>query len=338
MRLNSIATALPERSWTQSECWAALCDAPVARALKPRSIELLEKVMLGSSGIERRHFCTDALLPIFDKTAQTLSETYEREARALGARALSSALEKADVRDVDALFVCTCTGYLCPGLSSHIAEETSLPTSTYLMDITGAGCGAAIPALRAASNYLTAHPGHRVAVVAVEVCSAAFYVSDDPGVLISLCLFGDGAAALVLDGNDAAGWQFGQFSTLHLPEEREKIRFVNRDGKLCNQLHRAVPGVAASAVQKLYPGNGHNPHVISHAAGRDVLAAIRARLPEQTLTEAAEVLRDCGNMSSPSVLFALERALSGNGSTPDDLWLVSFGAGFSCHGCSVVRR
>ena len=97
---------------------------PVARALKPRSIELLEKVMLGSSGIERRHFCTDALLPIFDKTAQTLSETYEREARALGARALSSALEKADVRDVDALFVCTCTGYLCPGLSSHLAEET----------------------------------------------------------------------------------------------------------------------------------------------------------------------------------------------------------------------
>lgn len=338
MRLHSIATALPERSWSQPECWAALRDARVVRDLKPRSIELLEKVLLGSSGIEKRHFCADDLQPIFDRSAQALSETYEREARALGARALQRALERADVRDVDALFVCTCTGYLCPGLSSHIAEEANLPASTYLMDITGAGCGAAIPALRAASNYLSAHPDHRVAVVAVEVCSAAFYVSDDPGVLISLCLFGDGAAALVFDGKDAAGWRIDRFSTLHLPEEREKIRFVNRDGKLCNQLHRAVPDVAADAVKQLYPSNGHKPHVISHAAGRDVLAAIRARLPEQPLAESAEVLRDCGNMSSPSVLFALERALSGNGSTPDDLWLVSFGAGFSCHGCSVTRN
>ena len=137
---------------------------------------------------------------------------------------------------------------------------------------------------------------------------------------------------------DPTGWRIDRFSTLHLPEEREKIRFVNRDGKLCNQLHRAVPDVAADAVNQLYPSNGHKPHVISHAAGRDVLATIRTRLPEQPLAESASVLRDCGNMSSPSVLFALERALSGNGSTPDDLWLVSFGAGFSCHGCSVVRK
>ena len=338
MRLVSIATALPERSWTQTECWEALRGAPIARTLKTRSIELLEKVMLGPSGIERRHFCTDALQPILDKSAQTLSETYEREARSLGARALSHALEKANTRELDALFVCTCTGYLCPGLSSHIAEEVNLPATTYLMDVTGAGCGAAILTLRAASNYLSAHPDHRVAVVAVEGCSAAFYVSDDPGVLISLCLFGDGAAALVLDGKDSTGWRFGQFSTLHLPEEREKIRFVNRDGKLCNQLHRAVPDVAADAVKQLYPSNGHKPHVISHAAGRDVLAAIRARLPDQPLAESAEVLRDCGNMSSPSVLFALERALTGNGRTPDNLWLVSFGAGFSCHGCSVVSK
>jgi len=338
MRLNSIATALPERSWTQEECWTALRDSHVIRKLKKRSVDLMRKVLLGASGIEKRHFCADSLQPVFDRSAQGLSETYEREARTLGARALSRALEKADVKDVDALFVCTCTGYLCPGLSSHIAEAANLSSSTFLMDITGAGCGAAIPALRAASNHLSAHPGHRVAVVAVEVCSAAFYVSDDPGVLISLCLFGDGAAALVLDGKDLPGWQIGQFSTLHLPEEREKIRFVNRAGKLCNKLHRAVPDVAADAVKKLYPLNGNQPRIISHAAGRDVLAAIRERLPGQALDESAGVLRECGNMSSPSVLFALERALAGNGSTPDDLWLVSFGAGFSCHGCSVTRK
>jgi len=341
MNLTSIATALPERSWTQRECWDTVRDAPFVRRLRPRSRDIFEKVLLGDSGIERRYFSTEKLADIFDRSAQDLSETYEREAVKLGARALTAALAKADLGALDALFVCTCTGYLCPGLSSHIAEATGLSPSTYLLDVTGAGCGAAIPSLRAACNYLAVHPTHRAAVVAVEICSAAFYVDNDPGVLISLCLFGDGAAAVVLDGSAGAsgGWRFGDFQSLHLPAEREKIRFVNREGKLCNQLDRAVPEVAAKAVADLYPGaNGNaSPQIISHSGGRDVLAAIRARLPGHALAESEAVLRGHGNMSSPSVLFAAERALAGNGSTPDRLWLVSFGAGFACHACSLKR-
>jgi alkylresorcinol/alkylpyrone synthase len=107
---------------------------------------------------------------------------------------------------------------------------------------------------------------------------------------------------------------------------------------LRNQLHRSVPEVAADAVAQLFPGaNGHVPHVVSHSGGRDVLAAIRERLPGHELAEAAEVLRQCGNLSSPSVLMALEKALARNGSAPDKLWLTSFGAGFACHACSLER-
>jgi alkylresorcinol/alkylpyrone synthase len=339
MNLASIATALPEQSWTQRECWESMRDAPAMRALQPRSQDILEGVLLGDSGIERRHFSTERLRDLLERDAQDLNEKFEVEAVRLGARALKSALAKANVGSVDALFVCTCTGYLCPGLSSHIAESAGLSRSACLMDVTGAGCAAAIPTLRAACNYLAVHPGHRAAVVAVEICSAAFYVDDDPGVLISLCLFGDGAAAIVLDGNANGGWRFGDFRSLHLPAEREKIRFVNRGGKLCNQLHRTVPRVAAQAVKQLYPGanGGGAPLILSHAGGRDVLGAIREQMPGHELAEAGEVLRACGNMSSPSVLFAAERALAANGSTPDRLWLVSFGAGFACHACSLER-
>lgn len=339
MKLASIATALPERSWTQRECWESLRDASFVRELTERSQNILEMVLLGESGIERRHFAIETLNGLIGRSAQDLNETFEREASRLGHRALATALEKAGVGEVDALFVCTCTGYLCPGLSSHIAEAAGFSPATYLVDMTGAGCGAAIPSLRSACNYLAVHPTHRVAVVSVEICSAAFYVDNDPGVLISLCLFGDGAAAVVLKGEDADGWSFGNFQSLHLPAEREKIRFVNRGGKLCNQLHRAVPTVAADAVAGLYPGaNGHGaPRIISHSGGRDVLAAIRSRLPGHPLTEAEGVLRDCGNMSSPSVLFAAERALAAERSAPDRLWLVSFGAGFACHACSLER-
>lgn len=337
MHLASIATALPERSWTQAECWAALRDSPQIRTLRSRSRDIVERVLLGESGIERRHFAIDRIEDVFDRSAEALNNAFEIEAPALGAEALTAAMERAGVADVDALFVCTCTGYLCPGLTSHIAERVGISPAAYLADITGAGCGAAIPAIRAACNYLAAHPGDRAAVVAVEVCSAAFFVDDDPGVLISLCLFGDGAAAVLLDARDE-GWRFSDFRSLHLPAEREKIRFVNSGGKLRNQLHRAVPEVAAGAVRSLFPSeNGHVPRMISHTGGRDVLAAIRGVMPGHALAESADVLRECGNMSSPSVIFALERALAANGSTPDRLWLTSFGAGFACHGCSLTR-
>ena len=125
---------------------------------------------------------------------------------------------------------------------------------------------------------------------------------------------------------------------MHRPEEREKIRFVNSEGHLRNKLHRSVPAVAAEAVAQLYPGaNGHVPHVISHAGGRDVLSAIRERLPGHSLEEAAEVLRECGNLSSPSVMIALEKALDRNGSAPEKMWLTSFGAGFACHSCALEQ-
>jgi predicted naringenin-chalcone synthase len=335
MYLASLAHALPERSWTQLDCWNAFKVSPHAQTLRRRSVEILEHVLTGDSGIATRHFCTERLDQLLGRGPQELNRDFEREAPRLGTAALRRAMEKANVGDVDALFVCTCTGYLCPGLSSYIAERINLKPDTYLMDISGAGCGAAIPTLRAASNYLVAHPKHRVAVVAVEVCSAAFFVDDDPGVLISLCLFGDGASAAILDGR-GNGWRFSDFRSLHRPEEREKIRFVNADGKLRNKLHRSVPEVAAHAVASLYPDqNGQVSRVVSHAGGRDVLTAIRGRLPGHELSEAAEVLRQCGNLSSPSVMIALEQAVERNGTYK--LWMTSFGAGFACHGCSLER-
>ena len=335
MYLKSIAHALPERSWTQRECWETFKETSYAKTLKRRSVEIVERILTGDSGIDTRSFCTDRLDQLVGRSAEELNRTFEREAPRLAARALQAALARADIPSIDALFVCTCTGYLCPGLTSHVAEIIDLPSSAYLMDLCGAGCAAAIPTLRAASHYLAAHPEHRVGVVAVEVCSAAFYVDDDPGVLVSMCLFGDGASAAILDAK-GPGRRFSDFRSLHRPEDREKIRFVNCEGMLRNKLHRSVPTVAAGAVAELYPGgNGTAPYVITHSGGRDVLAAIRQRLPGHDLAESAEVLRQCGNLSSASILISLEKALARNGSAPDKIWLASFGAGFACHACSL---
>src|SRR5207249_8808245 len=99
--------------------------------------------------------------------------------------------------ELDALVISTCTGYLCPGLTSYVAERLGLRADALLLDLVGQGCGAALPNLRTADALLGSQRCGRVLSVCVEVCSAALYIDDDPGVLVSACLFRDGAAAAV---------------------------------------------------------------------------------------------------------------------------------------------
>jgi len=340
MYLESIASSLPHHTFTQPECLDALQATGILDELTPRSRLLMEKVLgNGIAAIDQRHFCLPEIGPVVGKGAQELNEYFEREAPVLAGRALEKALEKAGLKaeELDALLICTCTGYLCPGLTSHVAEQLGLADNAYLQDLVGLGCGAAIPMFRAAKGVIAADPGAKVATVAVEVCSAAFYADNDPGVLISLCLFGDGASAAIWSGEPGEGkWQANHFTTVHRPMQREKIRFVNAGGKLKNQLDKAVPGLAAEAVAELYSQRSGDPdRVLAHSGGRDVIDALEGVLPHQ-LEETREVLASCGNMSSPSVMFALEKALaSSNGDK--HWWLTAFGAGFAAHACEMWR-
>lgn len=305
--------------------------------LRPRSRDLLEKILTGDSGIATRRFAQDDLAHVLSLDAEGLHREFEKAAPRLAAQALTSALEKGGARpsELDALFVCSCTGYLCPGISSYVAERLGVGEGAYLQDLIGLGCGAALPMLESARGYLSLHPDAVVATVAVEICSAAFFLDDDPGVLISLCLFGDGAAAAIWSGEET-GLEMKSFRTIHRPEHREKIRFVNSGGRLKNQLHRSVPGLAAKAVGELYAERACDPdRILSHTGGRDVIDALEAALPGYPLSETRAVLRDYGNISSPCVLVALERALEAG--PPGNLWLTSFGAGFAAHSCELGR-
>jgi len=340
MFLQSLASAFPSARYTQRECLGILRASRAHQSLSPRAVKVVESVLNGSSGIDSRHF---ALAPaeFVAAGAGELNRAFEREAPILADEALCRACERACVRpeEIDALFLCTCTGYLCPGVSSHVGERARLRADAYLHDLSGLGCGAALPMMHAASCFLAAHPAALVATVAVEICSAAFYLDEDIGVLISACLFGDGASAALWRAEDRGGqWRASNFRSLHRPEEREKIRFVNAEGKLRNQLHRAVPELAADAVRELFEKRTRDPDlVIAHTGGRDVIDAIESRLPGYSLDATRETLRLHGNMSSPSVMCALEKSLAQiNGYR--SLWLTSFGAGFAAHACELARE
>lgn len=343
MYLHALATALPARVHTQTECLELARQPEIRDRLNRKSQMLVQAILRGNSGVDRRHFAIDDMPGVFSYSADRLNEAFRREGPKLAGEALTKVLAEAGakVSELDALLICTCTGYLCPGLTSYVGEALGLRSDAMLQDVVGLGCGAAIPTLRAADAFLKANPGALVATVAVEICSAAFYLDDDPGVLISACLFGDGAAAALWRSTPGpTGQRVHSFSTHHQPADRDKIRFENRDGKLRNLLHSSVPSLAAKTVSNLLAAeqarSDRRPitRIITHPGGRDVLNALEAALPEFSFDSSRQVLRDHGNMSSPSVLFVLKEALRSEAPAPDaDWWMVSFGAGFSAHGC-----
>jgi alkylresorcinol/alkylpyrone synthase len=341
MFLQALATAVPDAEFTQSQCWDLVSRSSVRQRLHKRSMLILHSILRGDHGVATRHFALPEIEQVFDLGPDQLNAAFRAEGPKLAGQVLTAALEKAGLRaaDLDALFICTCTGYLCPGLTSYVAEQLGLRDSAILHDLAGLGCGAAIPTLRAVSHLLAARPDAIVACVAVEICSAAFFLDDDPGVLISACLFSDGAAATIWRGQPGqGGLRCFDFQTLHLPAERDKLRFETRGGKLRNLLHRSVPELAAGAVGRLWRERGPRgvSRVVSHAGGRDVLEALAPAVDGHSLEASARVLSRCGNMSSPSVLFALEETLKDGGPPADgDFWLVSFGAGFAAHACRI---
>lgn len=347
MFLHALSTAVPPATFTQAQCWEIIRNSPAKQRLNRRTQLILRTILKGDSGVKTRHFAVPQIEGVFDLTADQLNTSFRAEAPHLAGRALTAALAQAGVsaREIDALLISTCTGYLCPGVTSYVSERLGLRNDAFLQDLVGLGCGAAIPTLRTAQAILAAKPDAVVACVAVEICSAAFYLDDDPGVIISACLFSDGAAATIWRSQPGpSGCRCHSFDTLHLPADRDRLRFEQRDGKLRNLLDPAVPALAAGAVSRLLANAqtqaGANPinQMIAHPGGRDVLNALEAAMPDYPLTASRRVLGEYGNMSSPSVLFALAEAMQG-GLPPAnaDWWLVSFGAGFSAHSCRFGR-
>ena len=346
MHLLALETADPPASYSQRDCHEIFMASQARHRLKARSVDIMEKVLLRNNGIETRRFCFPDIGTIFDADAERLNRVFEATAPALGSEALRKALDAAGLRadELDGLFVCTCTGYLCPGLSSFISEQAGMRNNAELSDLVGMGCGAAIPTLRSVFHRLQADPSLRIAMVAVEICSAAFYLDDNPGVIISACLFGDGAAASIWTGESAGGasWRAHGFQSLHLPHKRQILRFENAGGALRNRLHKSVPGEAATAVRQLFQASFRDESeaatatLLPHTGGRDVLDALEREFPGRTFPESRNILRHHGNMSSPSVLYVLKEHL-GNGPPGSRLWLTSFGAGFSAYSLVLMR-
>jgi alkylresorcinol/alkylpyrone synthase len=307
---------------------------------------VVKTVLQRDNGIEARRLALSSLAEVFQIDPDTLHRRFLASAPTLAAQAGLGALSAAQLsaRDIDAVVVSTCTGYLCPGLSGYVIEKLGLKPEVQAFDLVGQGCAAALPNMRLGSALLGSGQCENVLSICVEVSSAAMYLDNDPGVLVSACLFGDGAGAAVLSQTEhpncrRIAWRDSE--SLIDPDNRNVLMFEQRHGMLRNVLTRAVPTLAAEYAHRVLDAVSRRAGIrasqisawIMHAGGRDVLLSLEKRfgLQARDFRYSAAVLREYGNLSSAFVYFVLRAALA-DGAPGGWWWLSSFGAGFSCHG------
>ena len=346
MFLVGIGTSTPASRYTKAECLEAFQTSDWYGRLDSRSHFVARTVLQRDNGIEARRLSVDSLAEVFCIDPDTLSRRFFENAPSLASEAADHALTAAGLaaHQIDASIVSTCTGYVCPGLSGHVVERLGLRSDVQAFDLVGQGCAAALPNLQLGSALLQSGACGQVLSVCVEVSSAAMYLDNDPGVLISACLFGDGAGAAVLSrepGGAGRRIEWKDSASLIVPEQRDALKFEQQGGMLRNILTRGVPALAgqyaAQVLDTVLRRAGLASDDISawimHAGGRDVLLALERdlSLAPGDLRYSAAMLREYGNLSSAFVYFVLQAALADE-ATGGWWWLSAFGAGFSCHG------
>lgn len=215
------------------------------------------------------------------------------------------------------LIVTTCTGMYAPGLDLEIVARCGLSTSVERILIGFMGCQAALPGLKTARHIVRSQPSARVLMVNLELCTLHLQETSDLASVLSFLLFADGCAASLITA-EPEGMTLQGFATAVLPDSSDQITWrVGNQGFLM-WLDGAVPGTIArglAGAARTMLGGGHVQEVelwAVHPGGRSILDAAQEglNLADAALADSRAVLRDYGNMSSPSIMFVLARILS----------------------------
>lgn len=319
-QLLSLATALPSNVIEQKKA------SEMARAFFGHRIaryDVLARVF-ASTGIERRY----SVVPLTwfeephgwpERTAAYIdgaSRLFEDVTRkALAAAGL-------DAGQIDAVVTVSSTGIATPSLEARVLPGLGFRSDVRRTPIFGLGCAGGVSGFAHASRIAAGEPGTNVLLVTLELCTLAFRMdrATKPDI-VSAALFGDGAAAAIFRSGD--GPAIGRIggATEHLWANTIDIMGWSTDpAGLGVILSRSLPDFVARnyriefdrALERLGLSPADIDRVLCHPGGTKVLEAIESALDlaDGSLSIERSVMRDFGNMSSPTVLFVLERAVA----------------------------
>jgi len=275
-----------------------------------------------------------------DETQGDLLAKHKALTLDMGARAIDAALKNAGagIEDIGHLCCVTTTGFLTPGLSALLIRELGIAPQCSRVDVVGMGCNAGLNALGVTAAWSAAHPRRLAVLLCAEACSAAYVFDSTMRTAVVNSLFGDGAAAIVLTGDDAGapplpaprGPRILSFASHVITDALDAMRYDwdNAQGKFSFYLDPDVPYVvgahAERVVDRLMAGTGllrsDISHWLVHSGGKKVIDAIRVNLglTRHDVRHTIGVLSDYGNLSSGSFLFSYERLLRERVTEPGD--------------------
>ena len=332
-RILNIATVLPANVCTRDE------SIQIARQVfesQPEPLAFLERLLM-ASGIEKRHtVIADYGKPVeertfFPKTPDFQPEPstgarnrlFEQEAKALALQACEALGQGPWRSQVTHLVTASCTGFTAPGFDIALVRALGLSPRVHRTQVGFMGCYAGFSTLKLANTICQADPQALVLVVHVELCSLHVHFRPDPDTLIANSLFSDGIAAALIGSDHHARLACGTPLAIRgagaflLPNGEEDMTWSIGDQgfdmtlspRVPFMLHKHLPAAFATLLQEIGVEASLVKHWAIHPGGPAILEkAIKAlQLQESDVAIPRDVLRTCGNMSSATLWFILDR-------------------------------
>jgi prepilin-type processing-associated H-X9-DG protein len=330
--ITAIATATPEYRHAQPDIAAFMLKA---MDLHNGEAEKL-KAIFRASGIAFRHsvlsdygrndnyeFFPSSLKGTFPSTSERL-KIFIRSALPLSVIAVEqmfNAYPHIKPGDITHLIVVCCTGMYAPGLDIDLVRELKLSRSVHRTAINFMGCYAAFNALKIADAFCKADANSKVLVVCTELCSLHFQRSGTDDNLLANALFADGSAAVLVEASSESNLQLElqQFHNDLTEKQSDDMAWSIGDVGFEMKLTSYVPDIIRTGIRELSTSLLKKidrtvkdvKHFVIHPGGKRILKVIEQELEisENQNSSAYRVLKNFGNMSSPTVLFVLEDQL-----------------------------
>lgn len=346
--LNCIATAVPVHE-AHSSFVASLPHWIKSQTTLDRLRSIIDK-----SGIERRYsvlshpfgpagsgaFYTYGNFP----TTGRRMEMYRQEALPLALRAASK-LPAEEIQKVTHLIITTCTGFYAPGLDVDLVRELALSPRVKRTMLGFMGCFAAATGLRQAREIVLGDPTATVLMVNVELCSLHLQETEVFDRLVSFLLFGDGAAASIISSAPQGMRLDDCYSHLSL-EDADRMGWFIEDQGFGMVLDVRVPANIRNFIQR-------NPEAVGsaglieddqklwavHPGGKSIVDAVQnaCNLTDAQVANSREVLRNYGNMSSATLMFALQHLMESADEIERTGHAIAFGPGLTLEGMDFTR-
>lgn len=343
-RLRAVATAVPRHIVSQPEAREF-----VGRLFSDSSDAERLLQVFDNGQILKRHVCEPLEWYGAQHTFEEKNDRYVANALALASEVAARTLERAGLgpRDVDHVVFVSSTGVATPSVDAMLVNALDFREDVRRTPIWGLGCAGGAAGLSCARDLALANPRARVLMIALELCSLTFQANDrSKRNLVATSLFGDGAAAVLIEGAEREPGE-GELrlellaSRSVLWKDTLDVMGWTVDGAgLHVVFSRDIPTIVRDRVRpSLVDFLGSRgltlaqlDHIVAHPGGAKVLAAYAAalELPAEAFADSREVLREYGNMSSPTCLFVLERLVGRNGIHAGERAVVTaLGPGFS---------